>query len=98
MRNGSFKSWRFNRLRKNPFGLSFRGAGGDEESRKSFTFRAKFLALLGMTRFRGVFPQPVRLLILGSVALLSVFTFASPPLQVQEPPAPATAPAAQTSS
>jgi len=38
-----------------------------------------------------------RLLILGSVALLSVVTFASPPQQVQEPPLPATAPAAQTS-
>jgi VWFA-related protein len=35
-----------------------------------------------------------RLLILGSVALLSVVTFASPPLQVQELPSPATAPAA----
>lgn len=38
-----------------------------------------------------------RLLILGSVALLSVVTFASPPQQVQEPPLPAAAPAAQTS-
>jgi len=38
-----------------------------------------------------------RLLILGSVALLSVVTFASPPQQVQEPPLPAAAPATQTS-
>jgi len=38
-----------------------------------------------------------RLSILGSVALLSVVTFASPPQQVQEPPPPATAPTAQTS-
>jgi hypothetical protein len=68
MRNGSFESRRFNRLRKNPFGLSFRGAAGDEESRKSFTFRARFFASLGMTRLRGVFAQPVRLLILGSTA------------------------------
>ncbi|MGO8732621.1 MAG: VWA domain-containing protein [Terriglobia bacterium] len=94
MRNGSFESWRLNRLRKNPFGLSFRGTVGDEESRKSFTFRARFLASLGMTRLRGVFPQPVRLLILGGVALLSVVTFASPPQQVQEPPLPGAAPAA----
>jgi VWFA-related protein len=38
-----------------------------------------------------------RLLILGSVALLSVVTFASPPQQAQKPPLPAAAPAAQTS-
>jgi len=50
-----------------------------------------------MTRFKGVFPQPVRLLILGSVALLSVVTFAKPPQQVQEPPLPPASPAAQTS-
>ena len=31
-----------------------------EESRKAFTFRARFLATLGMTRFRNVFPQPLR--------------------------------------
>ncbi len=34
------------RLRKNPASLSFRGARGDEESRISFTFRARFLASL----------------------------------------------------
>jgi Ca-activated chloride channel family protein len=38
-----------------------------------------------------------RLLVLGSGALLSVVTFASPPLKVQEPPLPAAGPAAQTS-
>jgi VWFA-related protein len=38
-----------------------------------------------------------RLLIFGGVALLSVVTFAKPPQQVQEPPLPAAAPAAQTS-
>ena len=42
------------RLRKNPSALSFRGAEGDEESRKAFIFRARFLATLGMTRFRNV--------------------------------------------
>jgi VWFA-related protein len=35
--------------------------------------------------------------VLGSVALLSVVTFGSPPQQVQEPPLPAASPAAQTS-
>ena len=48
------------RLRKNPCGLSFRGAAGDEESRKSFVSRARFLASLGMTRFAGVFQHPAR--------------------------------------
>ncbi len=38
-----------------------------------------------------------RLLIFGGVALLSAVTFAKPPQQVQEPPIPAAAPAAQTS-
>ena len=47
-----------NRLRKNPGGLSFRGAAGDEESRIALrTLRARFLAPLGMTAW-GVFPQP----------------------------------------
>ena len=45
-------------LRKNPSASSFRGAEGDEESLKVFIFRARFLATLGMTRFRNVFPQP----------------------------------------
>ena len=55
---------RFSRLRKNPSALSFRGAEGDEESRKAFIFRARFLRLVlfgaGMTQFRNVFPQHVR--------------------------------------
>ena len=35
--------------------MSFRGAEGDEESRKGFIFKARFLATLGMTRFGNVF-------------------------------------------
>src|SRR5487761_1338126 len=42
---------------KNPDKLSFRGAEGDEESRTSIIFRARFLAALGMTRLRNVFQQ-----------------------------------------
>jgi hypothetical protein len=43
-----------NRLRKNSFGVSFRGAGGDEESRIVLkTLRARFLAPLGMTAWKG---------------------------------------------
>src|SRR5487761_535591 len=53
------------RLRKNPSALSFRGAEGDEESRKAFIFGAGFLATLGMTRFRDVFPQPARAIPFG---------------------------------
>ena len=45
---------------KNPSWLSFRGAAGDEESRKSFVFRARFLASLGMTSFTEVFQHPAR--------------------------------------
>jgi toxin ParE1/3/4 len=48
------------RMLKNPSWLSFRGAAGDEESRESFVFRARFLASLGMTTFTGVFQHPVR--------------------------------------
>jgi hypothetical protein len=44
---------------KNPSGLSFRGAAGDEESRKSFVSRARFLAPLGMTLFIKDFQHPV---------------------------------------
>jgi len=41
-----------NRLRKNPFGMSFRGAAGDEESRIALkTLRARFLAALGVCDF-----------------------------------------------
>ena len=43
---------------KNPPRLSFRGAAGDEESRKSFASRARFLASLGMTTFTKVFQHP----------------------------------------
>src|SRR5487761_522146 len=50
-------------LLKNPNKLSFRGAEGDEESRTSILFRARFLRLasLGdeMTRLRNVFQQTV---------------------------------------
>ena len=43
-----------NWLRKNPFGVSFRGAAGDEESRIVLkTLRARFLAPLGMTAWKG---------------------------------------------
>ena len=53
-----------NWLRENPSALSFRGAEGDEESRKAFIFRARFLRLnlfgAGMTRFRKVFPQSAK--------------------------------------
>ena len=43
-----------NRLRKNSFGVSFRGAAGDEESRIFLkTLRARFLAPLGMTAWKG---------------------------------------------
>jgi hypothetical protein len=45
---------------KNPPILSFRGAGGDEESRKYPPYRARFLAPLGMTLRRIVFHQPAR--------------------------------------
>jgi hypothetical protein len=42
------------RLRKNSFGVSFRGAAGDEESRIVLkTLRARFLAPLGMTAWNG---------------------------------------------
>jgi hypothetical protein len=42
------------RLRKNSFGVSFRGAAGDEESRIGLkTLRARFLAPLGMTAWMG---------------------------------------------
>ena len=41
--------------------LSFRGAVGDEESRISFSFKARFLAPLGMTRFHKVFQQAASL-------------------------------------
>ena len=51
-------------LLKNSSRLSFRGALGDEESRISFSFRARFLRLaslgVGMTRFRKVFQQTAR--------------------------------------
>ena len=49
-----------NRMLKNPSSLSFRGAAGDEESRKSFVSRARFLASLGMTTFTDVFQHPAR--------------------------------------
>ena len=49
----------FGRMLKNPSSLSFRGAEGDEESRKSFVPTARFLASLGMTAFRRVFQHPV---------------------------------------
>ena len=46
---------RVDRLRKNPFGLSFRGAAGDEESRTALKIlRARFLAPLGMTARRSL--------------------------------------------
>ena len=51
---------RARRLLKNSPTVSFRGDKGDEESRSSFSFRARFLAALGMTRFRTVFQQPAR--------------------------------------
>ena len=54
----------FNSLLKNPDKLSFRGAEGDEESRTSIIFRARFLRLaslgVGMTRLRNVFQQTVK--------------------------------------
>ena len=46
---------------KNPPSLSFRGVPrprDDEESRKSFVSRARFLASLGMTTFTNVFQHP----------------------------------------
>ena len=50
---------RLYRLRKNSFGVSFRGAPGDEESRIVLkTLRARFLAPLGTTAWK-VFPHPV---------------------------------------
>ena len=42
---------------KNKCTLSFRGAAGDEESRKAFIFRPRFLASLGMTFLQNVFHQ-----------------------------------------
>lgn len=42
-------------LLKNSLSLSFRGAGGDEESRMVIIFRAGFLTALGMTWFGNVF-------------------------------------------
>ena len=45
---------------KNPDKLTFRGAEGDEESRTSILFRARFLAALGMTRLRNVFQQTAK--------------------------------------
>ena len=39
------------RLRKNPSNLSFRGAQGDEESRISFSFKARFLAKFTLRSF-----------------------------------------------
>jgi hypothetical protein len=49
-----------NRMLKNPSSLSFRGAAGDKESRKSFVCRARFLASLGMTAFTKVFQHPAK--------------------------------------
>jgi len=49
-----------NRMLKNPSRLSFRGAAGDEESRKFFVSRARFLASLGMTTFTSVFQHPAK--------------------------------------
>jgi len=49
---------RSSRMLKNPSNLSFRGAAGDEESRKSFVSRARFLAWLGMTAITKVFQHP----------------------------------------
>ncbi len=40
---------------ENSDNLPFRGVGGDEESRNSFIYRARFVAPLGMTTFRIVF-------------------------------------------
>jgi beta-glucosidase len=48
------------RMLKSPPSLSFRGATGDEESRKSFVSRARFTAPLGMTAPIGVFQHPAR--------------------------------------
>jgi hypothetical protein len=45
---------------KNPPRLSFRGAAGDEESRKSLVPRERFLASLGMTMFTKVFQHPAK--------------------------------------
>ena len=54
-----------NSLLKNPDKLSFRGAEGDEESRTSIIFRARFLHLaslgVGMARLRNVFQQTVKI-------------------------------------
>src|SRR5690349_7507154 len=47
---------------KNPLPMAFRGAKGDEESRKYRSFRARFLSRacgIGMTERRSVFHQPV---------------------------------------
>jgi len=45
---------RLHRLRKNPFGLSFRGPAGEEGSRIVLkTLRARFLAPPGMTAWKG---------------------------------------------
>ena len=59
---------------KNPFGVSFRGAAGDEESRRAFVFGARFLAALGMTAWREVLQQRAGL----SVCVLAVLLIPSP--------------------
>jgi membrane-associated phospholipid phosphatase len=43
-----------------PKDLSFRGAAGDEESRRSLVSRARFLTSLGMTTLADVFQHPAR--------------------------------------
>ena len=53
------------RMLKNPSNLSFRGAAGDEESRKSFVSREGFLPFaplwVGMTTFTKVLQHPARI-------------------------------------
>ena len=76
-----------NGILKSPASLSFRGAEGDEESRKSFVSRARFLASLGMTAITNVFQHPARSRRVRTWALMVALCgllFCLPPAQAQE--------------
>ena len=76
-----------NGMLKSPASLSFRGAAGDVESRKSFVSRARFLASLGMTAFANVFQRPARGRLVRTWALMVALCgllFCLPPAQAQE--------------
>jgi hypothetical protein len=63
---------------KNWSSLLFRGTAGDEESRNSFNFRARFLAALGMTSSGNAFQRTARLAIVTlclAILLCSYFYY-----------------------